>query len=164
MNVQALLPTLATLLRELLDGPSPASAYMLNPGDVGLLRSLDALTACDASAENGGRASIAAHVEHLRYGLSLMNRWSAGENPFDTADWASSWRKTSVSDTEWEQLRAALAAEARQWLNALNGITDVSSVELSAVVGSVVHLAYHLGSIRQRAPAARGPVEPGILR
>ena len=55
---------------------------VLNGGDTGLLRSLDHLSAAAASAPSAGGPSIAAHVEHLRYGLSLMNRWAAGENPF----------------------------------------------------------------------------------
>ena len=62
---------------------------MLNPGDEGLIRSLEKLSAADASALTATGSSIAAHVDHVRYGLSLMNRWSQGENPFDSADWSS---------------------------------------------------------------------------
>jgi hypothetical protein len=40
MTADTLASTCATLLGELIDGPSTA-AYMLNRGDVGLLRSLD---------------------------------------------------------------------------------------------------------------------------
>jgi len=36
--------------------------------------------------------SIAAHVDHVRYGLSLMNGWSEGHNPFKDADWSASWK------------------------------------------------------------------------
>src|SRR5262245_21781656 len=94
MNTRELAATMATLFGELVDGPPEAAAYMLNRGDAGLLRSLDKLTARDASASVPGGGSIAAHADHLRYGLSLMNRWSAGENPFDDADWSVSWRIT----------------------------------------------------------------------
>src|SRR4051794_40458235 len=98
MNTHDLAGTLATLLGELVDGPAGEEAYMLNRADPGLFRSLDKLTAADASAAVAGGAPIAAHVDHLRYGLALMNRWSVGENPFETADWSTSWRKTSVSE------------------------------------------------------------------
>ena len=108
MNTGDLTGTLATLLGELVEGAPPAAAYILNRGDSGLLRSLGHLTARDASAAVSGGASVAAHVDHLRYGLSLMNRWSHGENPFDAADWSASWRKTSVSDAEWQELQTAL--------------------------------------------------------
>src|SRR3954466_9966676 len=137
MDTGDLSATLTTLLGELLDGSSPDGAYMLNRGDVGLLRSLDKLTASDASAISGGGAPIAAHVDHLRYGLSLMNRWSGGENPFDSADWSTSWRKTSVSDPEWQHLRAQLETEARRWLEALRTPRDVRPVELNGIVGSI---------------------------
>jgi hypothetical protein len=160
MNTRDVAETLATLFGELVDGPPGEAAYMLNRGDVGLLRSLDKLTARDASASPRGGASIAAHVDHVRYGLSLMNRWSAGENPFETADWSASWRKTTVSDAEWQQLRSDLRAEARQWLHALRAPRDVELIELNGMVASVAHLAYHLGAIRQIDRTARGPAEP----
>ena len=71
-------PDLTTMLRvlyaELIDGAPESGAYMLNKGDAGLLTSLDNLSASAASKSGAGGASIAAHVDHLRYGLSLMNR------------------------------------------------------------------------------------------
>jgi len=157
MNTRELTETLAVLLGELVDGPPGEAAFMLNRGDLGLLRSLDTLTARDASTAVPGGASVAAHVDHLRYGLSLMNRWSAGENPFGAADWSASWRKTSVSDSEWQELRSGLRSEAHCWLDAVRVPRDVSAVELNGIVGSIAHLAYHLGAIRQLAQAASGP-------
>jgi hypothetical protein len=148
MNTGELAGTLTTLFRELTDGP-PGFAYMLNQGDAGLLRSLDRLSAREASASVHGGGTIAAHVEHLRYGLSLMNRWAAGENPFDDADWSASWRLSAVSDAEWAELRAALAGEAHRWMGVLATEREVNRVELNGVVGSIAHLAYHLGAIRQ---------------
>jgi DinB family protein len=164
MNTRDLSTTLTTLFGELLEGPSPDAAYMLNRGDVGLLGSLDRLSAAQASAVPNGGASIAAHVAHLAYGLSLMNRWSAGENPFDTADWSASWRTATVSPVEWEQLKAAFVREARRWLEALQLPRDVTPPELNGLLGSIAHLAYHLGSIRQIDRSARGPAEPDLVR
>ena len=160
MNTRDLTATLATLLGELVDGPPGEAAFMLNQGDPGLLRSLDKLTAHDASAAVSGGASVAAHADHLRYGLSLMNRWSAGENPFGSADWSASWKKTAVSDAEWQELRIALRTEAHRWLEAIRTPRDVNAVELNGIVGSIAHLGYHLGAIRQINRAARGPAEP----
>jgi hypothetical protein len=55
---------------------------------VGLLRSLDKLSADDASRSVNDGATIAAHAQHVRYGLSLMNRWAnEGGNPFADAKW-----------------------------------------------------------------------------
>src|SRR5262245_50785467 len=124
MNTRDLAATLATVFGELTDGPPGAEAYMLNRGDPGLLGSLDRLTAAEASVAMDGGATIAAHVDHLAYGLSLLTRWSAGENPFADADWAASWRRTSVSDAEWPQLRARLRGEAQRWLAVLQTPRD----------------------------------------
>jgi len=159
MNTGDLADTLTTLFGELIGGAATTGAYILNRGDAGLLRSLDKLTAQDASASTAGGATIAAHIDHVRYGLSLMNRWSAGENPFDAADWSASWRMTSVNDDQWRGLKAQLAEEARRWQMVLGSSKDVNAQELAGVVGSIAHLAYHLGAIRQIHGAARGPRE-----
>lgn len=161
MRTDDLAKTLATLFSELILGPSASEAYMLNAGDAGLLASLDTLPAAAASGLTPSGSSVAAHVDHLRYGLSLLNRWSAGENPFESADWSTSWRKTTVSDEEWRALRAALRLEADRWLSVLRTPREVREIELNGMVGSIAHVAYHLGAIRQIDPALRGPADPG---
>jgi hypothetical protein len=154
--------TLVTLLRELVDGPPGEAAYMLNVGDCGLLGSLDGLTAEAASARPNGRSSVAAHVDHLRYGLSLLNRWVGGErNPWAAADWSESWKRVRVSDDEWTALRADLRREAHAWMDGAGRDRSVDDIALAGMIGSVAHLAYHLGAIRQLAPAAAGPPERG---
>lgn len=157
MDTSEIAGTLTTLFAELVEGAPETGAYMLNPRDAGLLRSLDRLSAEAASVSANGGATIAAHVEHLRYGLSLMNRWAAGENPFADADWTRAWRTTAVSAAEWEESRAGLRDEARRWMEALRTPRDVGAVELNGMVGSIAHLAYHLGAIRQIDRTARGP-------
>jgi hypothetical protein len=159
MNAITLTTSLTTVFDELVEGASPQSAYMLNQGDPGLLRSLERLTANDASSASQGGATIAAHVDHIRYGLSLMNRWAAGDKPFDDADWSTSWRRSSVTDAEWSALRSGLADEARHWRAALGRDRALESGELNVVLASIAHLAYHLGAIRQIAKGARGPKE-----
>lgn len=157
MNTREITDSLGTLLAELVDGAPEGGAYMLNGGDPGLLRSLDRLSADAASAASDGGAPIAAHVEHLRYGLSLMNRWAGGENPFRDADWSASWRRTSVTDAEWAQLRADLRDEAHRWLSVVRTPREVAPIELNGMIGSIAHLAYHVGAIRQIDRTARGP-------
>jgi hypothetical protein len=151
--------SLPSLLSELVHGAPEAGSFVLNRGDRGLLASLDGLSADAASASHGGGATIAAHVDHLRYGLSLMNRWEAGENPFPDADWSLSWKTVSVSEGEWLDLRAGLRDEAEKWYVALQSQRQVRGVELDGVVGSIAHLAYHLGAIRQIDATLRGPKE-----
>jgi hypothetical protein len=159
MNTREITGTLTTLLAELVDGPpAGGEAYVLNPGDAGLLRSLERLSAAEASASANGGATIAAHVAHLGFGLGLMNRWATeGGNPFAGADWTAAWRTTAVGDAEWSRLRASLADETHRWLDALRTPREVREIELNGAVGSIAHLAYHRGAIRQIARATRGP-------
>jgi hypothetical protein len=117
------------------------------------------VSASDASALTRTGSSTAAHVAHVVYGLSLMNRWSEGENPFGNADWAASWKKTSVSEPEWEALRIQLRDQAARWLVVLRTPREVQDIELSGMIASIAHLAYHVGAIRQITTHARGPSE-----
>ena len=79
------------LLTEIFDGPPGAEAYILNPGDPGLHRQLETISAATASQQAiPGKPSIAAHVDHVHFGLSLLTRWLSGEeNPFadDRLEW-----------------------------------------------------------------------------
>jgi hypothetical protein len=160
MNTAPFARLLPTIFRELVHGsPDPsARTYVLNQGDQGLLASLDRLSATAASVTPGGGPSIAAHVDHLRYGLSLLNRWADGvPPPWPDMDWTVSWRRTVVSDADWRTLRDELRREATRWAEALGAPREVSDVEAGWLIGSVAHLAYHLGAIRQIDRATRGP-------
>lgn len=154
-------PTLARLFSELVDGANQSGgAFILNSGDAGLLRSLDALSAAEASRSVNDGATIAAHAEHVRYGLSLMNRWAVeGGNPFADAKWDEAWKTRDVDAARWQEIRSGLGDETQRWLKALASPREVMDVELSGMVGSIAHLAYHLGAIRQINPRARGPKE-----
>jgi hypothetical protein len=152
---------LTRLFSELVDGAGGGSgAFILNSGDGGLLRSLDKLSAAEASRSVNDGATIAAHAQHLRYGLSLMNRWAnEGGNPFADAKWDEAWKTFDVGATEWADIRNGLRAEAHGWLQALGSPRDATDVELTGMVASIAHLAYHLGAIRQIDKHARGPKE-----
>lgn len=147
----------SALLRELVDGPPGPEGSVLNPGDPGLLRSLVHLSADAASAPGVTGASVAGHVAHLVYGLSLLNRWADGEAPFADADYSASWRTGRVSADEWTGLRARLEAELRAWSENLSAAWVMNGEGSKGVLASIVHLAYHLGAIRQIASEARGP-------
>lgn len=151
---------LSSIFQELVLGsPDPgARTYVLNQGDQGLLASLDRFSAKSASASHDGGASIAAHVDHLRYGLSLLNRWGDGTSPpWPAMDWTESWRRNAVSEDAWRSLREELRREAARWADVLSRPRDLSEIETGWIAGSVVHLAYHLGAIRQIDRSLRGP-------
>lgn len=154
-------PSLTQLFSELVDGASaPGGAFILNSGDAGLLGSLDKLTAEQASRALEGGATIAAHAEHLFYGLSLMNRWaSEGGDPFSDATWEKAWKTTTVDEREWSGIRERLRDVAHRWLQTLSVPRHVAQAELNGMIGSIAHLSYHMGAIRQIAARARGPRE-----
>ena len=160
MHTAEISSTLARLFSELADGPGGREAFMLNSGDPGLLTSLDRLSAADASRSVNSGATIAAHAQHVRYGLSLMNRWAAeGGNPFADATWEVPWQTSTVNDAEWQEIRSGLRVEAHRWLSTLGSPRDVDDAELAGMISSIPHLAYHLGAIRQIAKDSRGPRE-----
>lgn len=155
----AIAKALERILREILDGASPKGGWLLNRGDPGLLDSLDRLSADEASAVPAeGTSSVAAHVEHLRYGFSLLNRWTVDHNPFAGADWAAAWKRVRVTDTEWAQLRAELREEARRWREQSPKLLAGGDMEVTGAFASAAHLAYHLGAIRQMSRITRGPM------
>jgi hypothetical protein len=161
MHTTDISPALTRLFSELVDGASGhTGAFILNSGDVGLLRSLDELSAGEASRSANDGATIAAHAQHVRYGLSLMTRWATeGGDPFADATWDEAWKTVDVDAPKWKEIRNGLRDEAARWLMALGAPRDVSHVELTGLIASVAHLAYHLGAIRQIAKDARGPRE-----
>lgn len=142
---------LVKLLGEIFDGPPGNEAYVLNPGDPGLLRQLDSIDAAAASARPmPGKTTIAAHVDHVCYGLSLMNRWVGGEaNPFAGADWEASWKRATVSDEQWRTLRAELRRQAEAWQKHVAERKDWDDLAAAGALSSAAHTAYHLGAIRQ---------------
>ena len=145
------------LLVEVFDGPPGDEAYILNPGDPGLHRQLETISAATASVQPiPGKPSIASHVAHVHYGLSLLTRWLAGEeNPWADADWNASWRRNAVTDDQWGILRQNLREKADTWQSAVSRRTEWDDMNAAGALSTIAHTAYHLGSIRQILAAAR---------
>jgi hypothetical protein len=139
------------LLTEIFDGPPGAEAYILNPGDPGFHRQLQAISASKASAQPiPGKPSIAAHVDHIHFGLSLLTRWFSGEeNPWADADWNGSWKRNSVTEDQWNSLREKLKKEADVWQKAVAVRGQWNEMAAAGALSTIAHTAYHLGAIRQ---------------
>ena len=142
---------LSGLLHEIFEGPPEDYAFILNPGDPGLLRELDDLNDVAASTRPmPGRTTIAGHVNHVLYGLTLLNRWASGEaNPWADADWNEAWKTTTVAPEAWRELRDALRREASAWQRAVADRMEWDDVSAAGAIASAAHTAYHLGAIRQ---------------
>ena len=158
-SISTALSAVSTVFSELINGTAPSGGWVLNPNDIGILRSLERLTHKEASlVASGGGASIAAHVDHLCYGLNLLNRWGAGEqDPFSGANYRASWDRQSVTESEWTALRKRLQDEAMKWSATLQTPRELNDTEMNGIVSSAAHLAYHLGAIRQINRSTRGP-------
>jgi hypothetical protein len=97
-----------------------------------------------------GKTTIASHVDHVCYGLSLLNRWAAGEaNPWSTADWDASWRRNVVSDEQWRTLRDHLRREVKAWQEHVAVRKNWDDLAATGSLASAAHTAYHFGAIRQ---------------
>jgi hypothetical protein len=144
------------LLNEIFDGPGAAEAYILNPGDAGLHRQLETISASTASRQAiPGKPSIAAHVDHVHFGLSLLTRWLSGEeNPWADADWNRSWQRITVTDEQWRALRDNLREKADIWQKAVAVRSEWDDVNAAGALSTIAHTAYHLGAIRQILAAA----------
>ena len=142
---------LGNILVEIFDGPPGKEACLLNPGDPGLLRQLDSIDARAASTRPmPGKTTIASHVDHVHYGLTLLNRWAAGEaNPWADADWNASWQRTAVTAEQWQLLRENLRREAETWRRHAAARDAWDDITAAGALSSAAHTAYHLGAIRQ---------------
>jgi hypothetical protein len=142
---------LSNMLTEIFDGPPGNEAYLLNQGDPGLLRQLDTIDASAASKRPmSGKTTIAAHVDHVLFGLALLNHWAAGEaNPWAGADWNGSWQRTTVTEDQWRTLRDGLRREVDKWRSVVATRTNWDDMAAAAALSSAAHTAYHFGAIRQ---------------
>jgi hypothetical protein len=145
------------LLTEIFDGPPGEEAYILNPGDSGLLRQLETISAATASKQAiPGKPTIAAHVNHVHFGMSLLTRWISGEeNPWADADWNGTWKRNTVTDEEWRTLRDDLRRESDTWRRAVTTRTQWDDINAAGALSTIAHTAYHLGAIRQILAAAK---------
>ena len=76
--------------------------------------------------------------------------------PWKDADWTTSWKRGTVSESEWRTLRDNFRREPMRGAR-IAIPRDLDEREAGWMIGSIAHLAYHLGAIRQIDRAARGP-------
>lgn len=144
---EVLTSSVQKLLVESFRGEEGGETWYLD--DEGLLA-----TARSASAERASRgaveggATIAGHVEHVRWFVALLNAFARGERP--AVDWTESWSVRVVDDEAWRELLAALEREFEELHAHLGrGIDPEDAQRLMPVLATVVHVAYHVGAVRQ---------------
>jgi hypothetical protein len=128
------------LLTEAFDG---SSQVWFSDRNTGLFSSVK-----DLSAEQVSKTGIAAHTEHLRWSLSMVNAMMRGERP--AMDWAQSWAVKTVSEPEWQELLEQLKLEYQMLQTNMPPNPDLNDrMFVTSGVALVAHAAYHLGAIRQ---------------
>lgn len=114
-----------------------------------LMETLDTISAEEASvpvSESG--ASIAGHVDHVRFYLALTVDMARGKD-IGKVDWEDSWVVKEVTEEQWTDLKARLRDIYQEILT----IAKTESAwdaegRMWGAIGMVAHNAYHLGAIR----------------
>jgi hypothetical protein len=142
---------LSTLFRETLVRADTKNAFILNPGEPGFLETLRSISAQTASTPPGpGRKSIAAHANHVLYGIELANRALGGEaGVYESADWSVAWKLERVTDDGWQSLIARFAEQSDELIEKTEAGPEWNEVMLTGSFAIAAHAAYHLGAIRQ---------------
>jgi hypothetical protein len=151
---QAMLEQVVELLRETFEGALPGQGTQYLDHDSGILPTLSKLTAEDASRRFEGHPSIASHVRHMSFHLRVTSEWIQGDH--SRRDWKASFEPQTVTDAEWRELQKGLEVARAEVVRTLEGLSPERFVEEGAGLGSVTHLAYHLGAIRQLMHRAKG--------
>jgi hypothetical protein len=107
------------------------------------------------SAEEASRpvsakcASIAGQVEHVRFYIAVLERYLRGEE-VGKIDWQGSWWLKSVTESEWQTLKARLRDQYASVLALIKSFdTWEGENDIGGSLAILVHTAYHLGEIRQ---------------
>lgn len=141
--------------RELLEGmPEGEPTWVTSGGRAGgVYGAIAALSAEQASRPfPDGGATLAAHVNHLRWAIALVNGYYRGQEP--GADWSESWAVSTVDQAQWQALQQELRKEGEQLLaNAEAKHPWGDEFAATGCLSSLGHTAYHLGAIKQMVRA-----------
>ena len=139
---------LLSVLQEAVEGPSGSWTYFIDKRpDAGVVGALSTLNAAEASRPRGG-TSIAAHDHHLAFALEASTASIEGDQT--PRDWKKSWLVTTVDDAAWAKLVEQLQREYQKLRQAIQSRAGSSEEAFGEAVGAIAHIAYHLGSIRQK--------------
>lgn len=139
--------SLTYLFKETFEGSREEGSVYLDKG-VGVFNAVEKLDADGASkAISGG--SIAAHTEHLRYYLEVLNNFLNGR--VQIADWSRSWNVKTVNTDEWNTIKNDLKDTFKAVNKSFEEKTEWNQDSISQAMAIVTHSAYHFGAIRQIA-------------
>jgi hypothetical protein len=138
---------LLAVLKETMEGPGDGGSYFLDP-NTGLLKTLETLSLEQVFASAApGRPSIAAHVKHTVFHLRVICAWPRGDR--SRRDWPASFVLENHEAATWVELLEELKLEYADFQSVIREFATRNDQDLGGAVGGIVHVAYHLGAIRQ---------------
>lgn len=130
-------------------GPAQKWSYFTGEGrESAMFGTLEALSAEQASRKIAG-STIAGHVYHVIFGLRAQGKFIRGVR--EHADWESSFAQSEVDDAAWRAMQQDLQAAYDETREAIEQHMFDDFMSYGGALSAAVHLAYHLGVIRQKA-------------
>ncbi len=147
--VDAFLAPLFFLWEEVLGDPAKdGKPVAVLDTDTGWTQTLASVNAAEASRPVApGGTTIAGQTAHAAY---YLERFAAiVENRHVEADWPGSFEPSDVDEAVWEEQKARFFAVAERVAGHVRANPQWPEAHVRSVLGALVHLAYHLGSVRQ---------------
>ena len=146
---------LLELWDEMLGQAGPGSDHHVLDPDAGWAATLAAVDAATASRPVApGGTSIAGQTAHVARSLAYLEERLDGHEP--DVDWPASFLPAEVDTLEWDRRREGLFEVADRVGSRLRDDPSWPHHQLLRIMSHVVHLAYHLGAVRQMLRAVRG--------
>ena len=138
---------LLAILKETIEGPGEHGSFFIDK-NTGLLQTLEALGLEQVfTSVAPDRPSIAAHVKHTSFHLHAISAWPRGDH--SRRDWPSSFVLPGHDAATWAALLEELKFEYTDFQSVIREFATESDEALGGAIGAIVHVAYHLGAIRQ---------------
>ncbi|MFC5601036.1 hypothetical protein [Deinococcus cellulosilyticus] len=141
-----ILKELTEIIRETFEGGLPGQGTQYLDHNSGIYPTMDSLTAQQASYSWNGIPSIASHIRHMKFHLNVVVEWMQGQQ--HKRDWLASFKPYEVTEEEWQQLKTDFEETRRAFFEQVSKLSEEEVLE-DMGHGTVAHLAYHLGAIRQ---------------
>ena len=136
------------------DPPKEGKPVAVLDADTGWTQTLAAVTAAEASREVvPGGTTIAGQTAHAAYYLELFA--AIIENRHVAADWPGSFAPSTVDERAWAEQKARLFGAADRVAGHMRANPQWPELHVRSALGALVHLAYHLGAVRQMARVVR---------
>jgi hypothetical protein len=146
ISKQDFLMDVLLILRETFEGsPEGVGSVYLDNG-IGMISTLEELSAEDVSKEIG-ETTIIAHAEHAKFYLDRLCEFIGGRT--EKVNWEQSWLIETVNEEEWDILRQGMRKSYENVLRCIAEVEVWNQDNISDAIAIIAHTAYHLGAIRQ---------------